>query len=186
MRALMEASAFMGQDQADDREFACWMAESQHRVFQIAYSVLRNAADAEEIAQEAFVQAHRKLSSLREQSKFRLWVGRIAFRLALNHQRAGRRRLERDRAWHDASLVGNNTSSGVEGDAERRMNERIFLQRLAAAVDSLPEKLRSSLLLSAVEGFTSEEAAEILDVPAGTVRSRLHQARRELLRRMQP
>jgi len=186
MRALLEASAFMGQEQVDDHEFARFMAENQYRVFQIAYSVLRNTADAEEIAQEVFVRAHREFPSLREKSKFGPWVRRISFRLALNHQRAARRRLERDRAWHDSSLAENNSRPGVEDEAVRRLDEHEFLKRLEKAVDALPQKLRDVLLLSAVEGSTAEEAAETLDVPSGTVRSRLHQARKELLRKIQP
>src|SRR3982074_1664730 len=75
------------------------IAENQRRVFQIAYSILGNTADAEDVAQEAFLQAYQKLALLREAEKFRGWVNRIVFRLALNRQRGHRRRLARDTAW---------------------------------------------------------------------------------------
>src|SRR5882672_2704555 len=75
------------------------IAENQRRVFQIAYSILGNAADAEDVAQEAFLRAYQKFGSLREAEKFRGWVNRIVFRLALNRQRGHRRRLTRDTAW---------------------------------------------------------------------------------------
>jgi len=62
------------------------VAENQRRVFQIAYSVLGNSADAEDVAQEAFLRAYQKFDSLREAEKFRAWVNRIVFRLALNRK----------------------------------------------------------------------------------------------------
>jgi RNA polymerase sigma-70 factor (ECF subfamily) len=87
---------------AEEREagFAARVAENQRRVFHIAYGILGNRADAEDVAQETFLRAYQKLSSLRESEKFRAWVNRISFRLALNRQRGGRRRLTRETAWH--------------------------------------------------------------------------------------
>ncbi|MFB3127726.1 MAG: RNA polymerase sigma factor, partial [Candidatus Acidiferrales bacterium] len=80
--------------------FAARVAETQRRVFQIAYSVLANAADAEDVAQDAFLRAYRKYERLRDPGKFRAWVSRIAFRLALNRRRGRHRQLARDTAWH--------------------------------------------------------------------------------------
>src|SRR5712692_3022480 len=94
--------AFFPSAKAGERndEFAARVMDSQRRVFQIAYSVLANPADAEEVAQEVFLRAYRKFATLRDPAKFRAWVNRIAFRLALNLQRTRHRRLARDTAWH--------------------------------------------------------------------------------------
>ncbi len=155
-------------------DFATRVQQTQHRVFQIAYSVLLNAADAEEVAQDAFVRAYRHAGSLRDPDKFRAWVGRIAFRLALNRRRAQGRRLARDTAWCAARQ-----NPLVEGSHNGALG--VFLARVRTEIDRLPEKLRVVLLLSAVEGMEAREVAAVLDIPAGTVRSRLHLARKRLL-----
>ncbi|MGH9863526.1 MAG: RNA polymerase sigma factor [Candidatus Acidiferrales bacterium] len=157
----------------DDSNFAARLAESQRRVFQIAYNVLGNAADAEEVAQEAFLRAHGRRASLREPGRFRAWVSRIAFRLALNRQRSRRRQLARETAWHAAR------PETLDGD--RAAADRLTLERLREEIARLPEKLRAVLLLSGVEGMDARETAAVLEIPVGTVRSRLHAARKRLL-----
>jgi RNA polymerase sigma-70 factor (ECF subfamily) len=153
------------------------IAENQRRVFQIAYSVLGNAADAEDVAQEAFLRAYQKFALLREAEKFRGWVNRIVFRLALNRQRGHRRRLTRDTAWQM-----NETRTMVDGakDAE----QLVMLERLRKEIERLPEKLRSALQLSLVEEMEAADVGAVLGIPAGTVRSRLHAARKLLLEMM--
>ena len=157
-----------------DDEFAARFAQSERRVFQIAYGVLGNAAEAEDVAQEAFLRAFRRLARLREPDKFRAWVCRITFHLALNQRRRRLRQLARDTAWHTS-----NPKSGVDG--VDHANDRVFLNRLREEIERLPEKLRVVLILSAVEGMEASEVAALLEIPAGTVRSRLHLARKQLL-----
>jgi RNA polymerase sigma-70 factor (ECF subfamily) len=162
------------EEQAPEAGFGERVAENQRRVFQIGYSVLGNAADAEDVAQEAFLAAYRKFGSLREAEKFRGWINRIVFRLALNRQRGRRRRLARDTAWQMAG-----TQAAVDGakDAE----QRVQLDRLRKEIERLPEKLRSVLQLSLVEEMDAAGVGAVLGIPAGTVRSRLHTARKLLL-----
>jgi len=150
------------------------VAENQRRVFQIAYSVLGNSADAEDAAQEAFLRAYQKLDSLREEEKFRAWVNRIVFRLALNRKRDHRRRLARDTDWR-----GNASPTTVDGmkEAERH----VMLDRLRSEMERLPEKFRCVLQLSVVEEMEAEDVGAVLGIPAGTVRSRLYTARKLLL-----
>lgn len=157
-------------------DFAALLAENQRRVFQIALSVLADPAESEDVAQEAFLRAHRRLPSLRDPARFRAWVSRIAFRLALNRRRARGRRLARETAWQAGQ---SSTQSAVAADA-------VFLRRLRAEIDLLPEKLRAVLLLAAVEGMEAREVAGVLRIPVGTVRSRLHAARKRLLEVLKP
>ncbi len=154
--------------------FSARAAETQKRVFQIAYSVLGNAADAEEVAQDVFFKAYRNLWRLRDAGKFRQWVCRMAFRAALNRLRQRRRQVARDTAWHVQQPE-------AVADGTRLATERISLGRLRARIEALPEKLRCVLLLCGVEEMDSSEAARVLGIPAGTVRSRLHAARKRLL-----
>lgn len=157
--------------------FETRVRESQRRVFQIAYSVLGNQADAEEVAQETFLRACQNFRSLRDPDKFRNWVNRIAFRLALNRQRATRRRLERDTAWHG----GGATEAADPGmDAEHRL----LLTELRYAIEKLPQKLRVVLQLCVVEDMDATQVGAVLGLPPGTVRSRMHTARKLLLEAM--
>lgn len=150
------------------------IAENQRRVFQIALSILGNSADAEDMAQEAFLRAYQKFDSLREAGKFRFWINRIVFRLALNRKRGYRRHLARDSAWHSAETV-----AAVDGAKEAE--KQIMLVRLRREIELLPDKLRSVLLLSLVEEMDAGDVGAVLGIPAGTVRSRLHAARKILL-----
>ena len=150
------------------------IAENQRRVFQIAYSVLGNSADAEDAAQEAFLRAYQKRVSLREAEKFRGWVNRIVFRLALNRQRSHRRRLARDTAWQA-------TETPVMVDGAKDAEQLVMLDRLRREIERLPQKLRSVLQLSLVEEMEAADVGAVLGIPAGTVRSRLHAARKLLL-----
>lgn len=169
----------MARSEAGEREpgFGARVAENQRRVFQIAYGVLGNAADAEDVAQETFLRGYKKFASLRDAEKFRAWVNRIAFRLALNRQRGQRRRIARDSAWHVAEV-------GVTVDGEKNAERQVVLSQLRREVEALPQKLRSVLQLSLVEDMEAEEVGSVLGIPAGTVRSRLHRARELLLEAM--
>ncbi|MGH9788843.1 MAG: RNA polymerase sigma factor [Candidatus Acidiferrales bacterium] len=174
MSACVNAIVSTAANVREEADFAARVAETQRRVFQIALSVLRNPADAEEVAQEAYLQAYRRFSSLRDPARFRAWVCRIAFRLALNRLRAHRRRLARDTAWHGFH-------SDALADGARDAHNRLYLERLRAEIERLPEKLRAVLLLSTVEDMDAAEIAAVLEIPTGTVRSRLHLARKRLL-----
>src|SRR5438128_7198877 len=158
--------------------FGARVAENQRRVFQIAYSVLGNSADAEDVAQEAFLRAYQKFDSLREAEKFRAWVNRIVFRLALNRKRGYRRRLERDTAWQSME-------SPAMVDGAKEAEQQVMLDRLRKEIERLPAKLRSVLQLSLVEEMDAADVGVVLGIPAGTVRSRVHTARKLLLEVMQ-
>src|SRR6266850_308075 len=161
--ACMSALIARAETRGPEAGFGERIAENQRRVFQIAYSILGNAADAEDVAQEAFLRAYQKFGSLREAEKFRGWVNRIVFRLALNRQRGHRRRLTRDTAWQI-------TETRAMVDGAKGAEQQIML-----------DKLRSVLQLSLVEEMDATDVGAMLGIPAGTVRSRLHTARKLLL-----
>ena len=159
----------------DVREFEQRLRECHRVVYQVAFGVLRDRAEAEEITQDAFLRAYRKLSSLREPQKFRSWVARVSFRLALNRRRTTARARRRDMAWLEMSTPS-------AGDVETIVVQREFQLRLHREIDGLPRKLRAVLLLSAVQDLNTRDIAGVLGIPEGTVRSRLHLARKELLK----
>jgi RNA polymerase sigma-70 factor, ECF subfamily len=150
--------------------------ENQRVVYQIAYGLLGNAADAEDVTQDAFVRAYAKLAGLREPDRFRAWVCRIGRRLALNRIRADTRMRRREELEpSDAALAG-------VADVEALAEEREFQNRVQVEIDLLPQKLRDVLTLCAIEGMEPNAVARLLGIPKGTVRSRLHLARKQLLR----
>lgn len=173
-RRFGSVSDVRGSEQ-DVVEFERRLRECERLVYRVALGVLADRADAEEVAQEVFLRAYRKLSSLRDMEKFRAWVARMSWRLAINCQRAMSRARRRDSLWWEST-------SPLQGNVETLAAEREFHSRLRAEINRLPEKLRGVLLLSAVEDLQTREIAAVLEIPEGTVRSRLHLARKELLR----
>jgi len=157
------------------REFEERLAECGTLAYRVAYGVLRNSADAEDVAQEALLRAFRRFDRLRDRNRFRGWLVRISFRLALDRGRSAKRREQRETSW--AQPVPAPTTEELAASSE-------FQTRLASAVDALPEKMRLVLLLSAMEGHTLEEVAVILGVPLGTAKSRLFFARKQLAEKL--
>jgi RNA polymerase sigma-70 factor (ECF subfamily) len=153
-----------------DDEFAVRVRESSTLAFRVAFGVLRNREDAEDVAQDAFLRAHRGFAQLRDRDRFRAWLVRTAWRLAIDRIRNDRRRLARDQALEMPA------AASVEEAALAQERSRA----LWAAIDSLPEKLRITIVLASIEGHDIGEVARLLDVPAGTVKSRLFLARRQL------
>jgi len=141
--------------------------------------VLRNRDDAEDVAQEAFLRAYQSFSRLRDRDRFRAWLVRITWRLALDRIRAARRREARETAVMVQEM--NSPQRSVEDVRAARE----FEQRLARALDELPEKLRVVVLLGAIEGHDTREVGRLLDLPEGTVKSRLFHARKKLAEMLQ-
>lgn len=167
---LFRAAPLVMEDDLD-REFEARLLESSTLAFRVAYGVLRHREDAEDIAQEAFAKAHRKFRQLRDRERFRAWLVRMTWRLALNRRRADRRRLVRE----SDPLPANDEPSALAMIAARERAAKLW-----RAIDSLPEKLRVTIVLSSIEGHDVREVAALLRVPEGTVKSRLHQGRQRL------
>jgi RNA polymerase sigma-70 factor, ECF subfamily len=155
-------------------EFEVRLAECGPLAFRVAQGVLRNAADAEDVAQEALLRAYQKFSRLRDVTRFRAWLVRITFRLALDRWRSAKRRGVRETEW---SLPEQRPAPPT---AEEIVASSEFQSRLERAIDELPEKFRIVLLLAAIQGYTLEEVGEMLEIPMGTVKSRLFHARKQL------
>ena len=162
-------------DAALEREFEARLIESSTLAFRVAYGVLRHRQDAEDVAQEAFVKAYRSFNQLRDRERFRAWLVRMTWRLALDRQRGDRRRLARETATQETAAA--DTSDEVIA------RERAAL--LWTAIDSLPDKLRIVIVLAGIEGHDINEVARLLDIPQGTVKSRLFLARQRLKEQLQ-
>ncbi len=153
--------------EALDREFEARLVDSSTLAFRVAFSVLRQREDAEDVAQEAFVRAYRHFARLRDRERFRAWLVRLTWRLALDRRRSDRRRAAREQVGQARPIL-----------TEPERDERA--QQLWDAIEALPEKLRIVVVLSSIEGHDTAEVAKLLAVPPGTVKSRLFTARQRL------
>ena len=157
------------------REFEERLADSAALAFRVSRGVLRNDADAEDVAQEALLKAFRSFARLRDRNRFRAWLVRISFRLALDRLRSAKRRGVREAEWMRERERSQPASQ--QGSHE-------FQEHLERAMDELPEKMRLVLLLSAMDGHSLEEVAALLAIPVGTVKSRLFFARKQLAEKL--
>jgi RNA polymerase sigma-70 factor (ECF subfamily) len=165
--------------QADTRrEFEQRLSECGPLAYRVARGVLRNSADAEDVAQEAMLRAYRQFDRLRDRNRFRAWLVRIAFRLALDRLRSGKRRELRDTLWSQPE------HQPRAATAEDLAASNEFQAHLEDALAELPEKLRLVLLLAAMEGHTIDEIASMLGISTGTVKSRIFYARRQLAEKL--
>ena len=155
------------QDTALEQEFETRLVECSTLAFRVAHSVLRQREDAEDVAQEAFAKAHRSFRQLRDRERFRAWLVRMTWRMALDRQRSDRRRMKREQANAPEPTV--NPGAGGERAAA-----------LWQAIDALPEKLRMVVVLAGIEGHDVREVGALLKVPEGTVKSRLFVARQRI------
>jgi RNA polymerase sigma-70 factor, ECF subfamily len=160
------------------REFEERLAECGPLAFRVARGVLRNTADAEDVAQEALLRAYRRFDHLRDRTRFRGWLVRIAFRIALDRLRSSKRREQRDTLWSEpAHQPRVATAEDLAASTE-------FQEHLERALAELPEKFRIVLLLAAMEGHTIEEVAALLGIPVGTVKSRLFFGKKQLAEKL--
>jgi RNA polymerase sigma-70 factor (ECF subfamily) len=171
-----DAGMVVSADAGLEREFEARLQESSALAVRVAFSVLRQRQDAEDVAQEAFAKAYRRFASLRDPEVFRRWIVRVTWRLAIDRWRADRRRRAREEVA--------NVEPPVAADAEDAAAAARRAARLWACIDALPEKLRIVIVLSAIEGHGVQEVAGLLDIPPGTVKSRLFLARRALAEKL--
>jgi RNA polymerase sigma-70 factor (ECF subfamily) len=177
-RADRLAGSFVTVDEDLAREFEARLVQSSTLAFRVAFSVLRQREDAEDVAQEAFAKAYRSFRQLRERDRFRQWLVRMTWRLAIDRLRSNRRRLSRESV--EAGLHTRqelNTASDAMLAGERA-------EQLWRAIDALPEKLRLVIVLAGIQGHDIRDVAKLLDVPDGTVKSRLFLARQQLKERL--
>lgn len=174
------AMTAFGREEAVGREgeFAALVERQARFVYRVAYSVVKNAEDAEDVVQEAFLKLYRT-GAWRGMEEEKAYLARVAWRMAVERvQRLPRREM----------VGGEDAMAGlVSGEAspETQAVERDEERRMRGMIDELPEELRQVLMLSALEEMTSREVGMVMGIPEGTVRTRLMRARAELRRRFE-
>ncbi len=150
----------------DERAFASLVTARHRQAYQTAFAVVRSPHDAEEVTQDAFVKAYRKLHTLKDPNAFSAWLTMIVTRIAIDHVRAQKR--------HYAEPIEN-----IADLAEREIDPSLHTV-IQEALDQLSPAHRAILLLRERDGYEYSEIAHILGVPIGTVKSRLAYAKQAL------
>ncbi len=160
----------------DSAAFGRLVQQYQDRLYNSLVRVLNSADDAADIVQDAFVQAYVKLDSFRGGSAFYTWLYRIAFNLAMSHVRRGHKQASLDQM---KSLLGNEPMDG-QPTSEAGLLQQERAELVHTALNELSIEHRQILVLREIDGCHYDEIAEILELPVGTVRSRLFRARMQM------
>ncbi len=172
----------------DKGAFDALVLKYQHKLVKLVMRYVRNPAEAEDIAQEAFIKAYRALPQFRGDSAFYTWLYRIAINTAKNAV------VSRDRSPVEYNVDRSSADSDESYDMQGRMKDSETPEGLVltdeirstvnAAIDALPEDLRTAIVLRELEGLSYEEIAAAMACPVGTVRSRIFRAREAIDRRL--
>ncbi len=178
-----EAAALVTAAQnGDSRAFARLVTLYRPRIYALALHLTGRPSDADDITQDAFLKAYRLLHTFEGRSEFFTWLYRIALRRALNVKRnQGRRRA----VGLEDARVSAAIAVDAQGDPGRALELQEKYGHLLAAFDSLSPILRTTVVLTTLQGLSYREAAVVLDTTEGTVAWRVHEARRQLRLQMQ-
>ncbi|HXS29401.1 MAG TPA: RNA polymerase sigma factor RpoE, partial [Steroidobacteraceae bacterium] len=170
----------------DKTAFDLLVRKYQHKVVKLVSRYMRDQADAEDVAQEAFIKAYRAIPQFRGDSAFYTWLYRIAINTAKNAI------VSRDRSPIDFDLdlqniEESNSMQARLADAETPeslLQTEEIRETVNRAIEALPEDLRTAIVLRELEGLSYEDIAQAMDCPVGTVRSRIFRAREAIDKRL--
>jgi RNA polymerase sigma-70 factor (ECF subfamily) len=174
---------------ADQATFAQQAMPLMDGLYSAALRMTRNPADAEDLVQETYLKAYRAFHTFQEGTNLKAWLYRILTNTYINTYRAKKRRPDETDLDEVEDLYLYRRLGGLEGATAGRSAEDELLDQLTDsevkdALEALPEQFRMAVLLADVEGFAYKEIAEILDIPIGTVMSRLHRGRKAMQKQL--
>ncbi|HUS61919.1 MAG TPA: sigma-70 family RNA polymerase sigma factor [Acidimicrobiales bacterium] len=169
----------------EQEHFAEQAMEHMPALYGAALRMTRNPADAEDIVQETYLKAYRAFHTFNQGTNLKAWLYRILTNTFINAYRAKKRRPEQTEMDDIDDLYLYRRLGGLEAAVAGRSAEEEVMDHFTdgdvkAAIEALPENFRIAVLLADVEGFAYKEIAAILDIPIGTVMSRLHRGRKQL------
>jgi RNA polymerase sigma-70 factor (ECF subfamily) len=173
--------------QGDRSAFDLLVAKYQHKILNLVMRYVKDPSEALDVAQEAFLKAYRAAPSFRGESAFYTWLYRIAINTAKNYLVAARRRpVAVDVDFADSEQFETLTKQSDIATPERLALTEEIGAAVEAAIQELPEELRTAILLREIEGMSYEEIAATMECPVGTVRSRIFRAREAIEERLRP
>ena len=170
---------------ADQADFEADAMQYAPQLYSAAMRMARNPADAEDLVQETLLKAYRAYGSFEAGTNLKAWLYRILTNTYINKYRKDKRRPTESELGDVEDLylykrIGSQETADSSRSAEDRVLDGLVESDIKLAVESLPEIFRVPVLLADLEGFAYKEIAEILDIPIGTVMSRLHRGRKAL------
>ena len=175
--------------QAGDKQaYGLLVAKYQRKLLRLISRLVRDSAEAEEVAQEAFIKAYRALPSFRGESAFYTWLYRIGVNTAKNWLVANGRRAPTTTEFdnEDAEAFGESDLLRDVDTPERLLMTKQIGDTVNAAMAALPEELRTAITLREIDGLSYEDIAQAMDCPIGTVRSRIFRARESIAVKLRP
>jgi RNA polymerase sigma-70 factor (ECF subfamily) len=172
----------------DKRAFDLLVSKYQRKLFRLLSRLIRDQAEIEDVAQEAFIKAYRALPNFRGESAFYTWLYRIAINTAKNYLVAQGRRAptQTETEIEDAENFEDGDSLRTEDTPERMLMSKQVAEAVNRAIERLPEELRTAIVLRELEGLSYDEIAVSMNCPIGTVRSRIFRAREAVAEELRP
>lgn len=165
----------------DKRAFDMLVIKYQQKLFSIISRYIKDNAEIQDVAQEAFIKAYRAIGNFRGDSAFYTWIYRIAINTAKNHLVSrGRRPPSSDIDVNDAEFYTGSDLLKDVGTPESILMRDQLQETVYEAIQNLPEDLRTAVTLREMEGLSYEDIADVMDCPVGTVRSRIFRARESI------
>jgi RNA polymerase sigma-70 factor (ECF subfamily) len=174
---------------ADQETFSEQAMPHMGSLYTAALRMTRNPADAEDLVQDTYLKAYRGFGGFQEGTNLKAWLYKILTNTFINNYRAKKRRPEESDVEDVEDLylyrrLGGGVAETAGRSAEDELLDHLTESEIKDALEALPEQFRIAVLLGDVEGFSYKEIAEILDIPIGTVMSRLHRGRKALQKRL--
>ncbi len=172
----------------DRKSFDLLVSKYQRKLERLLSRFVRDAAEVEDVAQEAFIKAYKALPSFRGESAFYTWLYRIGINTAKNYLVSQGRRAptSTDFDAEEAETFDDASNLRDINTPESLLLTKQIAQTVNAAMDALPEELKTAIMLREIEGLSYEEIAEQMNCPIGTVRSRIFRAREAVATRLRP
>lgn len=172
----------------DKQAFGLLVSKYQRKLVRLLSRFVRDSAEVEDVAQEAFIKAYRALPSFRGDSAFYTWLYRIGINTAKNYLVSQGRRAPTTTEFdsEEAETFEEGDQLRDNNTPERMLQSKQIGETVNSAMEALPEELRTAIVLREIEGLSYEEIANIMECPIGTVRSRIFRAREAIADKLKP
>lgn len=184
----VDADLVLRVQRGDKKAFDLLVLKYQRKILRLLARMIRDPSELEDVAQEAFIKAYRALPQFRGESAFYTWLYRIAINTARNWMASSGRRPS---APNGLETEDGETFNEIDNlidinTPESALASREIALTVNAAIEQLPEELRTAIVLREIEGMSYEDIAQSMDCPLGTVRSRIFRAREAIASRLRP
>jgi len=184
----VDAELVVRVQRGDKKAFDLLVLKYQRKIMRLLSRMIRDPHEVEDVAQEAFIKAYRALPQFRGDSAFYTWLYRIAINTARNWMAARGRRPSTPNALEteDGETFNETDNLTDNSTPESMVASREIAETVNAAIQALPEELRTAIVMREMEGMSYEDIAQSMDCPIGTVRSRIFRAREAIATRLRP